>query len=355
METREQRGSTSAKLGIIGFGNVGRAFAEQLVRRRHWLKSAFGLELSLIGVADRAGAVVNRDGLDIAELIRVKASGGTLAKLPGGTAVPPAEVIESFVKAGAQVVVETLPSDLQSRGEPAIAYATQALTRGLHVVTANKAVLLFAGLQLEQLAASQGLCLAHSGATCAALPTLSFARNELVGAEIGEVRGILNGTTNYILTRMNEDGLDFAAALAEAQAAGIAEPDPRYDIDGWDSAAKLLILANALMGAEAGFEQVSRRGIGDIPQHLIATARAAKGALKLIATARRVEHGVRLSVAPQIVLPTDSLFAVRGANKAIEFHTDLYGTLLLAGGASSRSAVAATLLKDVIHSLDGAT
>lgn len=343
--------SATIKLAIIGLGNVGRAFAEQLTQRHGWLKDAFGVEPCIVGAADCSGAVVDRDGLDVAALVRIKAAGGKLADAVGGSSASPSEIVERFAEAGAQVIIETLPSNLQNKGEPAIAFVSEALTRSLHVVTANKAVLLFAGPRLEQLAASRGVHFAHSGATCAALPTLSFARRELLGAEITAMRGILNGTTNYILTRINEEGLSSEAALAAAQAAGIAEPDPRYDIEGWDSAAKLLILANALMQTQAGFDDVARRGIDTIPSGLIEESRAAGGALKLLAEAKRRDGRVELSVAPQIVLPTDSLFAVRGSNKAIEFHTDLYGVLLVAGGASSRMAVAATLLKDVIQAV----
>jgi homoserine dehydrogenase len=338
-------------LALLGFGNLGRAFAEHLAQRHDRIKRNFGVQLRLVGAVDSTSVVINREGLDGGALARLKVSGKTLASSAGAGAVAPGELIQRLAEAGAHIIVETLPSSLRNQGEPAVTLVSEALARGLHVVTANKAVLLFAGRRLERLASDRGVRLAHSGATCAALPTLSFARRELVGARIEEIRGILNGTTNYILTRMNEEGLSFEAALAEAQAAGIAEPDPRYDIEGWDSAAKLLILANALMGAEAGFEQVSRCGIDAIPRRLSEDARAVNGALKLVATARRAGHGVELSVAPKVVLPADGLFAVRGSNKAVEFRTDLYGTLLLAGGASSRTAVAATLLKDVIQVL----
>ncbi|MFN7946693.1 MAG: homoserine dehydrogenase [Blastocatellia bacterium] len=335
------------KIAIIGFGNVGRAFAELIEQRRDWLRANYNQELQVVGLSDRSGVIVNKDGLDVASLLQMKQSGRTLESA-GAQAATPAEAVRLLAEAGAQGLIETLPSGLKTAGEPAITFATESLNRGLHFITANKAVLLFAGPQLEQLAASKGVRIAHSGATCAALPTLSFARRELVGAQITAIRGILNGTTNYILTRMNEDGLSFDAALTEAQARGIAEPDPRYDTEGQDSAAKLVILANALMNAEATLDDVSRTGIDALPQALIEEARSTKGAIKLIASARLNNGRVELSVRPQIVLPTDSLFAVRGSNKAVEFETDLYGTLLVAGGASSRVAVAATLLKDVI-------
>lgn len=338
------------KIAIIGFGNVGRAFAELIGQRRDWLRANYNQAVQVVGLSDRSGVIVNKDGLDVASLLRLKQSGRTLESA-GAQAATPAETVRLLAEAGTQAVIETLPSGLKTAGEPAITFATEALNRGLHFITANKAVLLFAGPQLEQLAASGGVRIAHSGATCAALPTLSFARRELAGAQINAIRGILNGTTNYILTRMNEDGLSFDAALAEAQARGIAEPDPRYDTEGQDSAAKLVILANALMNAEATLDDVSRTGIDALPQALIEEAQAARGAIKLIASARFDNGQVELSVRPQIVLPTDSLFAVRGSNKAVEFETDLYGTLLIAGGASSRMAVAATLLKDVISCL----
>ncbi len=335
------------KIAIIGFGNVGRAFAELLQERQDWLRVNYNEQLRVVGLSDRSGVIVNNDGLDTASLMQLKQSGRSLESA-GAQPATPAEAVRLFAEAGAQAVIETLPSGLKTAGEPAITFVTAALNRGLHVITANKAVLLFAGPRLEQLAADKGVRLAHSGATCAALPTLSFARRELIGAQITAIRGILNGTTNYILTRMNEDGLSFDAALAEAQGKGIAEPDPRYDTEGHDSAAKLVILANTLMKAEATPDDVSRSGIDALPQPLLEEAQARKGAIKLIASARLSDGRVELSVRPQLVPPTDSLFAVRGSNKAVEFETDLYGTLLVAGGASSRTAVAATLLKDVI-------
>ncbi|HWQ33769.1 MAG TPA: homoserine dehydrogenase [Blastocatellia bacterium] len=338
------------KIAIIGFGNVGRAFAELIEQRRDWLRANYNEQMRVVGLSDRSGVIINADGLAVPALMQLKQSGRTLESA-GAQAASPAEAVRLFAEAGAQVLIETLPSGLKTEGEPAITFATEALSRGLHVVTANKAVLLFAGSKLEQLAADKGVRIAHSGATCAALPTLSFARRELVGVQITAIRGILNGTTNYILTRMNEDGLSFDAALAEAQARGIAEPDPRYDTEGHDSAAKLVILANALMNAEATLDDVSRTGIDALPQALLEEAQATKGAIKLIASARLNAGRVELSVRPQLVPPTDSLFAVRGSNKAVEFETDLYGTLLVAGGASSRTAVAATLLKDVISCL----
>jgi homoserine dehydrogenase len=335
------------KIAIIGFGNVGRAFAELIEERRDWLRANYNEELRVVGLSDRSGVIINPDGLNAAALMQLKQSGRSL-ETAGAQTVTPAEAVRLFAAAGTQAVIETLPSGLKTEGEPAITFAAEALSRGLPVITANKAVLLFAGSKLERLAADKGVRFAHSGATCAALPTLSFARRELIGAQIIAIRGTLNGTTNYILTRMNEDGLSFDAALAEAQDKGIAEPDPRYDVEGWDSAVKLLILANALMDAQVSLEQVERKGIDEIPERMIEGARSGKLAIKLIALAQRHGQEVRLSVSPQLVGPQDQMYSVRYSNKAVEFQTDLYGTLLVTGGASSRAAVAATLLKDVI-------
>ncbi|HZS03444.1 MAG TPA: homoserine dehydrogenase [Blastocatellia bacterium] len=353
------------KIAIAGLGNVGRAFGGLLAERREWLRSEFGTEIKVTAVSDRSGVVINDDGLDLTpvsvlyqtgrrppdtSIAFLKETRQPLTKA-GAVAATPAEAVRLFAEAGVQAVIETLPSGLETQGEPAITIVTEALNRGLHVVTANKAVLLFAGPKLERLAAGKGVKLAHSGATCAALPTLSFARRELIGARIIRIRGILNGTTNNILTRMNEDGLSFTDALAEAQDKGIAEPDPRYDVEGWDSAAKLVILANVLMNADATLEQVERKGIDEIPERMIEGARSAGRAIKLIALAHPHGEGVRLSVSPQAVSPQDQMYSVRHSNKAVEFQTDLYGPLLVAGGASSRAAVAATLLKDVISLL----
>ncbi|MFN0121316.1 MAG: homoserine dehydrogenase [Blastocatellia bacterium] len=342
-------------MAIVGLGNVGRAFAELFEQRRDLLLAQRGAPARVVGVSDRTGFLSSPDGLDMPAICRRKAAGESLSAMGAAMGSGPtdiSEMIAAFARAGANVLVETLPGGLQTQGEPAISIAAAALRHGMHVVTANKAVLLFGLRRLESLAAENGAQLGHSGATCAALPTLSFARRELAGARITGLRGILNGTTNYVLTRMNEDGLDFNAALAEAQTKGIAEPDPRYDIEGRDSAAKLTILANALLHAEARLDDVQRTGIDAIPETLRDQARQSGGAIKLIARASLNNGVVELRVEPEIVPPTDSLFAVRGSNKAVEFTTDLYGTLLVAGGASSRQAVAATILKDVLAVTD---
>src|ERR1051326_5870204 len=131
--------STTIKLAIIGLGNVGRAFTEQLLQRRAWLQDTFGIEPQVIGVADRSGAVVDRNGLDVMALARIKVAGGKLVDAIGESGASPSEIIDHFAAAGAQVIIETLPSNLPSEGEPAITFVTAALTRGLHVVTANKA------------------------------------------------------------------------------------------------------------------------------------------------------------------------------------------------------------------------
>jgi homoserine dehydrogenase len=327
------------KIAIAGFGNIGRAFAE-LVLERH-------KDIEIVALTDRSGVLVSLSKLEINTLLQSKSTGRSLSQ-SGAKFVLPEEAVAMFAQVGVEVVVEALPSNLSSAGEPAITVATDALRRGMQFITANKAVLLFAGSTLESIAAERGVKFAHSGATCAALPTLSFARRELAGANITRIRGVLNGTTNYILTRMSEQNVTFAEALLEAQQKGIAEPDPSYDLEGMDSAVKITILANFLMNANSRLDRVLCRGISEPPTALIEEAQQTRGAIRLMAVAERRESNVLLSVKPQVIASSDPFFAVRGSNKAVEFETDLYGTLMVAGGASSRKAVAAVMLRDLL-------
>jgi homoserine dehydrogenase len=165
---------------------------------------------------------------------------------------------------------------------------------------------------------------------------------------VREVSGVLNGTTNLMLTRMRE-GLSFADALAEAQRLGIAEPDPRYDVEGWDTAVKILIIARALLDPDATLGRVDRRGIDTVTPELHAEAEKSGGRVRLVGRARRTDAGVVLTVAPEVVGPDDPFYLLEGKKKAARFVSDDFGELTVIGGASGRRDVAAAMLKDMIH------
>ena len=247
------------------------------------------------------------------------------------------------------VLVECTPSDLKT-GEPGLTHISDALENGWHVAAASKGALVLKFRELNDLAAKRGVRLMASGAAAAALPTLDVGIGSLSGAEILGIEGILNGTTNYILTKM-EAGVTYAQALAEAQARGIAETDPTMDVDGWDTAAKLLIISNSVLGTGFRLDDVGITGIRDIAPHLVPKAAEAGKALRLMGKASKEdrEHPWRLEVGLALLDADHPLFGVRGTTKGVTFYTDTMGPVTVVGGRSDPRGTGAALLKDIIN------
>jgi homoserine dehydrogenase len=338
------------RLILCGFGKVGQAFARLLDERRELLRTQFGLDLSIAAVVDIGGAALAPGSLatiPLAALLAHVTSGGTVEQygdfgMPGATG---AAVIESLA---ADILVEATPTNLTS-GEPGLQHIRAALQRGMHIVTANKGPLVLHYGDLQRLAQSHQARLFMSAATAAALPTLDVGQICLAGSQILAIEGILNGTTNFILTKMQEEGYAYADALQEAQARGIAETDPTLDVEGFDTANKLILLSNALLGTAYRPPDVARRGITHITPHMVAETRHSGKVLKLIGRAA-ISHGiVRLSVAPEELLLDHPLAAVRGAEKAVTYETDTMGRVTIMGGQSSPLGAAAAMLKDIIN------
>jgi homoserine dehydrogenase len=245
------------------------------------------------------------------------------------------------------IMVGCTPSSLQT-GEPGLRHIQAALAKGWHVVTADKGPLVAAFQSLLNLAREKRLSLRFSGATAAALPTLDVGLYSLAGAEIISIEGILNGTSNFILTRMGE-GTAFEEALEDAQARGIAEHNPVLDIEGWDTAAKLLLIANSVMGLELTLGDIEVKGIAKVTPKSIARARKEGKAIKLIGKISRAEGRWSAEVSPSAIAAGHPLFHVDGTNKGITFLTDTMGSVTVSGGKSDPRGAAAALLKDIIH------
>jgi homoserine dehydrogenase len=335
---------------LCGFGKVGRAFARLLHERRDLLQGRYGLDLHLVAVVDIGGAALAPRSLQtipVAELLAHVAAGGNVEGfgdfgMPG--AMGPA-VIETLE---ADLVVEATPTNLTT-GEPGLRHMRAALRRGRHVVAANKGPLVLRYGELQELARKHRAQISMSAATAAALPTLDVGQTCLAGAQILGLEGILNGTTNFILTKMQEDGSSYLDALQEAQGHGIAETDPTLDVEGFDTANKLVLLANALLGTAYGPADVSRRGITGITPRMVMEARRDGKCLKLIGRAM-VRYGrVQLSVAPEELRRDHPLASVLGAEKAVTYDTDTMGRVTVMGGQSSPTGAAAALLKDIIN------
>ena len=247
------------------------------------------------------------------------------------------------------VLVECTPSDLKT-GEPGLSHITAALENGWHVATASKGALVLRFRELKDLASKRGVRLMASAASSAALPTLDVGIRSLAGAEVLGIEGILNGTTNFILTKM-EEGVTYAQALAEAQSRGIAEPDPTMDVDGWDTAAKLLIITNSVMRTGFRLDEVWVSGIRDLAPHLGPKAAEAGKALRLMGKCSKEDgtHPWKLEVGLALLDGDHPLFGVRGTTKGVTFYTDTMGPVTIVGGRSDPGGTGAALLKDIIN------
>lgn len=319
-------------VALLGFGNVGRAFA-------HYTDGDERIRIR--AVADSSGGVFLDSGAQLGRLVAHKQTGRSINNFaPDSFIKDIPEFVNSLSSAGIRVLVESLPTNLVD-GQPALDLIKSALARGINVVTVDKGPLAYGFDALKEAAFTGSSKFAYSGTTGVSIP------DEAKRERILEIRGVLNGTTNYILTEMQERNISFSEALASAQANGIAEPDPSLDVEGWDSAVKILILAKTLMGADARLSDVSRIGIGAETDALIKSGRAMGRIVRLIGRARIWQGRVRVSVAPKLVAPESPFYSVEGTSKLAVFRTE--GEVeVTAYARSGRDVISQTIMDDII-------
>jgi homoserine dehydrogenase len=333
------------RLALIGFGHVGQGFVEILRDRGADLAQRFGAQFQITAVSTkRRGSVYDLRGLDPATLLAALDAPGHLESLPVHyRGWDPLRLIR---ESNADVVVEVSPTDLQT-GEPAITHVRAALEAGKHVVTANKGPVALRYPELSALARACGKELGVEGTVMGGTPVLRLGQELLSAAGIHRMQGILNGTTNYILTQM-ESGATYAAALAEAQARGYAEANPAGDVEGYDAAAKVVILANLFLGAALTLAQVDRHGITQLTPADIDAARAAGERWKLIGRIEKQAGQVTASVRPTRLPLAHPLAGVNGVGNALTFSTDLLGDVTLAGAGAGRVETGFAILSDLL-------
>lgn len=323
------------KINIVlaGYGRVGQAFVRLIQEKKDFCINRYNLQIR-IGVVlnSRGGLIPDPDKKGFEEFPYWESGLG---------------VREALESQEPGILVDCTPSNIQD-GEPALGYTHHALDRGWHVVTANKGPLVVDFNGIRKKAEKNRVSLGMSGATAAALPTLDVALHSLAGSEIHRIEGILNGTTNYILTRMDE-GEDYTSALEEAQKKGIAEPDPSQDVGGWDTAAKVLIITNATFGHSFTLKDIHVEGITNIPLELREKARETGKAIKLIGRFVQNDKVPRLETKLSLIDPSHPLYGVDGAQKGITFFTDTMDSVTVTGGKSDPRGAAAALLKDIIN------
>ncbi|UCF05564.1 MAG: homoserine dehydrogenase [bacterium] len=332
------------KLAFIGFGVVGQGLAEILLKKKKELKANFGYEFSVVAVSDfNKGSALKQDGLDLSTLLEL-AGDNKISEYPGAEAG--LNALETIRKSNADVVVEVSYTNIET-GEPAHSHFKAALEAGKHLVTTNKGPTALFLRDLVALAAKNGVQLRYEGTVVAGTPVLNLNDLCLAGNEVTEIRGILNGTTNFILTNM-EKGRSYENVLKEAQELGYAEAKPDADVEGWDALAKVMILAKSVMRADISVEDVDRTGITGIKLEDIEAAKKEGKRYKLIGKVTREGGGVRASVRPEKVDLTDPLASVGGATNALTFVTDLLGEVTIVGPGAGRVETGFSLLADLL-------
>jgi len=338
------------KLIICGFGKVGQAFAELLDNKKDKLKNQFNLEICLVCVVDLFGAATIQgkgECIPLRSLLTFVKRGGRVDQFPS-LGKEGFKGKQAILETEADVLIETTPTNIIT-GESGLTHIRTALKRGINVISANKGPLVLKFGELNSLAKKQGVQLRFGAATAAALPTIDLGYYCLAGTEIIKIEGILNGTTNYILTRMHDSGCSVEEALSEAQNMGIAEKNPRLDLEGWDTANKLILIVNKLFGCNLALSEVTVKGILDVTRKEILNAKREGKIIKLIGRISREEKQVIASVSPELLSMEHPLFAVKGAEKGITFTTDSMGKITVTGGKSNPRAAAAALLRDLIN------
>ena len=326
---------------LLGFGTVGQSLARILNQDREWLVRTYGFEPTITAIVDSQGVCRDDNGLDLDSVLKIKEKYGTVQKYPGnGQRRKNASQI--IPETEAEMMIETTPSNFKD-GEPGLSNIKQALISGKHVVTTNKGPLALAMPALLELAEHRNLQLRFSGTVGGGTPFLSFASRSLPGDKIVGVRGILNGTTNYILTRMETGSLDFRTALREAQQKGYAEKDPTIDLGGFDTAAKIVIISNWIFNRRINLHDVKITGISGITPQTITRARTSGNRIKLIGRLSESEA----KVGPEEVEANDPI-CVPDTLNAVTFATQHGGNLTLIGQGAGGEQTASAIVRDLV-------
>ena len=332
---------------IIGAGNLGRRFSALIAEKHEELVRSYGLELYIIGVADSRGAALDPKGLAGETVAHIKESGASVSDLPG-VGRPGMTGLQLLQTVEADVLCEASPVGIDAGGEPGLSHIRTALKKGMHVTTPNKGPIVLAYRELTDLAETHGVQLRFDGTVAGGLPALALGMRDLRGAVIDRIESVPNLTTGYVLDLLAE-GVSWDEATARARAEGVLEADPSWDLDGWDAAAKLAILADAVLGQETGLASIPRRGIREIDLAWLRAERAEGNLVRLVASATRQEDGrYTLNVAP-VALPANHPLGRLGTKQmGIVYDTDIFGTISAVIDEPTPVPSAATMLRDIL-------
>lgn len=333
------------RLAFIGFGVVGQGFATLLRDKNEILMAKFGLDYQVTAISDPVkGSVYQEEGLDLARVLALVEKSGNLDGYDKG--IKGWDSLKTINESNADVIVEVSPTNIEN-GEPGISHIRAALGRKKHVITTNKGPVALFYRELAELARKNNVAFMFEGTVLSGTPAINLALGTLAGADVCDIKGIMNGTTNYMLTKMAE-GQSYDAVLAEAQKLGYAETKPDADVKGWDAQAKIVILANVVMGGDLKPKDVPTKGITEITLDDIAQAKKNGKKYRLIGHAWKEGGAVRAEVSPALVDADDFLYHVSGATNALTFATDALNKVTIVGPGAGKIETGFSLLTDFL-------
>jgi len=328
---------------IIGFGTIGRGVAETLVGKREFIRRNFDADIRVVGIAEINGSIIDENGINLSEILKL-AENGRLEEHPKWTSRKARYLIRNL---DIDITLELTPGDMKT-GEPGLRHITESLERGIHVVTSNKAPLALKFSELSRIADENNVQLRYEATVGGAIPIINLYRNCLQINRINSIYGILNGTSNYILTRMFEELVDLEVALNDAIELGIAEKNPEYDIYGIDTGAKITILANSLMNRDISINEIEITGIQEIGVDTLEIAKKHGYTIKLIGDVNELEVSPRL-------IPINHPLNISGVLNAIMLHTDVANKITIIGHGAGKIETCSSIFSDIIAILDKAS
>lgn len=333
------------KIALIGFGVVGQSFARVLSKKQQELKQKHGIEAEVVAISGRSkGSVLDENGIDLEKLLSTFEETGTVESYHIGR--KGLDSIQTIRESGADVIVETTNTNLET-GLPGLDHVKEALRLGKHVITSNKGPPALAYDDLKRIADENNVQFMIEATVMAGTPVVNTGRMSLAGNKIHGFKGIINGTTNYILTKMEQGG-GYDETLKEAKELGYAEADPAGDVEGWDAVGKVVILANTVMRTNLKLDEVEREGITGITPEMIRDAKQSSERIKLIAQAYMDRNVVKAKVSPERVHITDPLANVNGTMNAITYMTDGLLDITIIGMGAGGEETAHGILSDLI-------
>jgi len=335
------------KLAFIGFGTVGQGLTEILLEKKDMLAKKYNFHYTVVAISDiMKGSVYDENGLDMVKILDLVKTGKKLDGYPTG--IKGMDSLETIKNTNADTIVEVTFTDVKT-AEPALTHIKTVIDAGKNVVSTNKGPVVKQAVELLDMAKSNDVHYGFEGVVLSGTPALNLAKHTLAGNNITGFKGILNGTTNYILTRM-EEGMSYDDALKKAQELGYAEADPTGDVEGLDALGKVVILSNVVLGKNIRWKDVERRGITEITKEEVEKAKAEGKRWKLIGSAEVQKDGsVKAKVWPEKLSLSDYLAGVCEATNALTYYTDELGPVTIVGPGAGRRETGFALLIDLLE------